>query len=63
APVGARLSTSRSTAAVYDVPLARGTTLYVRFGDWTVYGALAALAVSGAAVGVRAVRRPGRGRG
>ncbi|MEU7043405.1 apolipoprotein N-acyltransferase [Streptomyces varsoviensis] len=62
-PVGARLPTSRSAAAVYDVPLTRGTTLYVRFGDWTVYGALAALAVSGAAVGVRAVRRSGRGRG
>ncbi len=61
--VGGRLSTSRSAAAVYDVPLARGTSPYVRFGDWTVYGALAALVVFGAAEGVRAVRKPGRARG
>ncbi|MEV0280123.1 apolipoprotein N-acyltransferase [Streptomyces sp. NPDC050610] len=61
--VGSRLSTSRSAAAVYDVPLARGTSVYVRAGDWTVYGALAALAVFCAADGVRAFRKPGRARG
>ncbi|MFG3498971.1 apolipoprotein N-acyltransferase [Streptomyces sp. NPDC047928] len=64
ARVGAPLGTDRSTAAVYDVPLASATTPYVRFGDWPVYGALAVLAVLGAVVGVRAgararvVRRP-----
>ncbi|MEV0265779.1 apolipoprotein N-acyltransferase [Streptomyces sp. NPDC050617] len=61
--VGGRLSTSRSASAVYDVPLARGTSVYVRTGDWPVYGALAALAVFCAAEGVRAFRKPGRARG
>ncbi|WP_242587254.1 apolipoprotein N-acyltransferase [Streptomyces sp. MST-110588] len=56
-PVGGRLGTDRSAAAVYDVPLARGTSPYVRIGDWPLYGALAALAV-GCAVPV--VRRAGR---
>ncbi|UYQ60948.1 apolipoprotein N-acyltransferase [Streptomyces peucetius] len=57
--VGAALPTDASTAAVYDVPLASGTTLYVRYGDWPVYASLAVLA--GAAGGVRALRRPGPG--
>ncbi|MEV6105253.1 apolipoprotein N-acyltransferase [Streptomyces sp. NPDC051940] len=48
-PAGPRLGTDASTARVYDVPLAGGTTLYVRFGDWAVYAALAALALYGAA--------------
>ncbi|MGY3684138.1 apolipoprotein N-acyltransferase [Streptomyces sp. TE33382] len=56
--VGARLGTGTSAAAVFDVPLARGTTLYVRFGDWPVYGALAALAALCAAEGLRFLRRP-----
>lgn len=42
--VGAPLGTDRSAAAVYEVPLATGTTPYVRYGDWAVYGALAVLA-------------------
>lgn len=54
--VGAPLGTDRSGTAVYGVPLARGTTLYVRLGDWPVYGALGALALFGAAEGVRAAR-------
>lgn len=54
--IGPALSTGASTARVYEVPLARGTTLYVRFGDWPVGAALAALAVYCAAAGARAVR-------
>ncbi|MEV5683191.1 apolipoprotein N-acyltransferase [Streptomyces sp. NPDC052164] len=56
--VGGRLGTGSSAAAVFDVPLARGTTLYVRFGDWPVYGALAALAALLAAEGLRSLRKP-----
>ncbi|MFD5139276.1 apolipoprotein N-acyltransferase [Streptomyces sp. NPDC058378] len=56
--VGAPLGTDASEAAVYDVPLARGTTLYVRLGAWPVYGALAVLAVFLGAVGVRSFRTP-----
>lgn len=56
--VGSWLGTDRSTSEVYDVPLAEGTTLYVRFGDWPVRGALGVLAVLCAAEGLRAIRRP-----
>lgn len=59
--VGGLLSTDSSTSAVYDVPLARGTTLYVRFGDWPVYAALAVLAALCAARGARSFRRPAPG--
>ena len=55
-----RLGTD-SSGAVYDVPLAKGTTLYVRFGDWPVYGALAVLAALGAAEGARSLGRPAPG--
>lgn len=58
--IGERLGTSASTAAVYDVPLARGATLYVRLGDWAVYTALAVVAAFCAAEGARALRRPAR---
>ncbi|MGW1770096.1 apolipoprotein N-acyltransferase [Streptomyces sp. NPDC002104] len=54
--IGSALSTSARTARVYEVPLARGTTLYVRFGDWAVGAALAALAAYGAVAGARTVR-------
>lgn len=54
--IGPALSTSASTARVYEVPMARGTTLYVRFGDWPVGAALAALALYCAAAGARSVR-------
>ncbi|MFM9615349.1 apolipoprotein N-acyltransferase [Streptomyces niveiscabiei] len=43
--VGRTLGTSTSATAVYEVPLANGRTLYARYGDWTVYAALLALAV------------------
>ncbi|MFF4434808.1 apolipoprotein N-acyltransferase [Streptomyces sp. NPDC001513] len=56
--IGAALPTSASAAAVYEVPLARGTTLYGRFGDWPVGAALAALAVYCAVAGVRSLRKP-----
>lgn len=56
--LGAALSTSASAAAVYEVPLARGTTFYVRVGDWPVAAALAALTVYCGAAGVRSLRRP-----
>lgn len=55
-PVGPALPTSASTARVYEVPLARGTTFYVRFGDWPVGAALAALALYGAVAGARSLR-------
>lgn len=60
-PVGDRLGTDSSTAEVYEVPLGGGTSPYVRFGDWPVHGALAALVAYCALEGVRAVRRRGRG--
>ncbi|MFF4360785.1 apolipoprotein N-acyltransferase [Streptomyces sp. NPDC001604] len=59
--LGSWMGTSSSAAATYDIPLAHGTTPYVRYGDWPVHGALLILAVWCAAEGVRAVRlrRPG----
>ncbi|MER5178538.1 apolipoprotein N-acyltransferase [Streptomyces sp. NPDC002896] len=56
--IGAPLGTSASAAAVYEVPLARGTTPYVRFGDWPVHTALAVLIALCAAEVVLALRRP-----
>jgi apolipoprotein N-acyltransferase len=54
--IGPGLGTDASAARVYDVPLARGTTPYVRFGDWAVYAALLVLVVWAAAEGVRTLR-------
>ncbi|WP_328869879.1 apolipoprotein N-acyltransferase [Streptomyces sp. NBC_00287] len=61
--VGSWLSTSTSTARVYDVPLAQGTTPYVRFGDWPVQAALLIMAAWCVGEGVRTlrVRRPAPG--
>ncbi|GCB51321.1 apolipoprotein N-acyltransferase [Streptomyces sp. NL15-2K] len=58
--VGPWLGTDASTAQVYDVPLAHGTTPYVRYGDWTVKAALMILVAWAAAESVRSlrVRRP-----
>ncbi|MFE3431111.1 apolipoprotein N-acyltransferase [Streptomyces sp. NPDC059171] len=56
--VGRPLGTGASAAEVFDLPLARGETLYGRFGDWPVYGAFAALAALCAVEGLRALRRP-----
>ncbi|MCX5197527.1 apolipoprotein N-acyltransferase [Streptomyces sp. NBC_00249] len=57
--IGAALATSASTAALYEVPTARGTTLFVRFGNWPGGACLVALAAYCVARGARAVR-PGR---
>ncbi|UQX00124.1 apolipoprotein N-acyltransferase [Streptomyces sp. RerS4] len=54
--IGAALPTSASTAAVYEVPGARGTTVFARFGNWPAGAALTALVLYGAARGVRTVR-------
>ncbi|MBC9729646.1 apolipoprotein N-acyltransferase [Streptomyces sp. TRM68367] len=61
--VGTWLGTDASATQVYDVPLAHGTTPYVRFGHWPVYAALLTLAAWCAAEGGRAVRirRPAPG--
>ncbi|MFF3625126.1 apolipoprotein N-acyltransferase [Streptomyces sp. NPDC002467] len=57
--IGPALPTSASTAHVYEVPPATGTTLYVRFGDWAVYAAVAALAAYCAArIALTLRRRP-----
>ncbi|MER6387859.1 apolipoprotein N-acyltransferase [Streptomyces sp. NPDC059382] len=56
--VGPSLPTSASTAHVYEVPLATGSTLYVRFGDWPVGAALAALAAFCAARWRPSLRKP-----
>ncbi|MFD9356119.1 apolipoprotein N-acyltransferase [Streptomyces sp. NPDC060031] len=58
--IGPALPTSASTAQVYQVPLARGATVYVRFGDWPVGAALAALAAYCSVQGARSpvLRRP-----
>ncbi|MFG2289276.1 apolipoprotein N-acyltransferase [Streptomyces sp. NPDC048595] len=61
--IGEQLGTDRSAAAVYDLPLAEGTSPYVRYGDWAVYTAVGALVLAGAYAGVRAVSgRPARAR-
>ncbi len=59
--IGPWLGTDASVAQVYEVPLAQGTTLYVRFGDWPPQAALLVLAVYGAvelARSRRGARRP-----
>ncbi|MFI7388805.1 apolipoprotein N-acyltransferase [Streptomyces sp. NPDC049813] len=55
--VGGLLATSASAARVYTVPTAHGTTLYVRFGDWPVHVAVAALLALAAAETARLLRR------
>ncbi|MEE1755489.1 apolipoprotein N-acyltransferase [Streptomyces sp. SP18CS02] len=59
--VGPPLGTDRSASAVYDVPLASGTTVYARFGDWAVYTALAVLCAVCAVSGGSSLRRPAPG--
>jgi apolipoprotein N-acyltransferase len=64
-PVGARLGTSSSTAAIYEVPLAGGRSPYDRYGDWAWHSAVTLLA-AGAAYEVftrirRMERTPGIG--
>ncbi|MGW2589738.1 apolipoprotein N-acyltransferase [Streptomyces sp. NPDC001515] len=57
--IGGRLGTGTSGTEVYAVPLARGTTLYARLGDWPLYGALVVLLALFATEGVRHARRRG----
>lgn len=57
-PVGPRLPVDASTAVVYEVPLATGTTAFVRFGNWVVFAAGGVLALAG--VSALARRRGGR---
>ncbi|MFI7412860.1 apolipoprotein N-acyltransferase [Streptomyces sp. NPDC049627] len=54
--IGSWLGTSVSAGAVYEVPLADGTTPYVRFGEWPVYTALLIMAVWCASEGIRTLR-------
>ncbi|MFF7144121.1 apolipoprotein N-acyltransferase [Streptomyces nodosus] len=54
--VGSWLGTGSSASVVYEVPLARGSTPYVRHGDWPVHGALLILAGMCAAEGFGALR-------
>lgn len=62
ARIGAPLGTDESGAAVFDVPLATGTTLYVRLGDWPVQVAAAVLALYCTLAGGRAFLRHDRGK-
>ncbi|MFE0105571.1 apolipoprotein N-acyltransferase [Streptomyces sp. NPDC059009] len=55
--VGRPLGTEESAARVYDVPTATGTTAYVRFGDWPVYGAVLVLVALCVTEGLRSLRR------
>jgi apolipoprotein N-acyltransferase len=56
-PVGQRLDTSASAAAVYRVPLATGSTLYDRWGNWAPAAAFVLLLGAGGVQGARALRR------
>ena len=59
--IGSWLGTGASSSRLYDIPLAHGTTPYVRYGDWPVQVSLLVLAVWSVSEGVRTVRlrRPG----
>ncbi|MFE0762846.1 apolipoprotein N-acyltransferase [Streptomyces smyrnaeus] len=54
--LGSPMGTDTSAVQVVEVPLATGTTLYVRWGDWTVWLVLSSLAAYGVVEGVRAAR-------
>ncbi|MFD4413782.1 apolipoprotein N-acyltransferase [Streptomyces sp. NPDC058467] len=54
--IGSWLGRDASGTMVYEVPLARGVTPYVRFGDWPVHAALLVLAALCATEGARAFR-------
>ncbi|MBB5122548.1 acyltransferase [Streptomyces eurocidicus] len=55
--VGTPLGTERSASAVYEVPLARGTSPYVRTGDWAVLGSVGILVCYAAAEVLRRFTR------
>ncbi|MGW8777025.1 apolipoprotein N-acyltransferase [Streptomyces sp. NPDC055796] len=54
--IGPALPTSARAAQVYEVPLAGGSTYYVRFGDWPVGACIALLAAYCAVEGLRTLR-------
>jgi apolipoprotein N-acyltransferase len=54
--VGSWLGTDASATQIYEVPLAHGTTPYVRLGDWTVHAAMLILALWAAGEGGRTLR-------
>ncbi|CAM5710494.1 putative Apolipoprotein N-acyltransferase [Streptomyces afghaniensis 772] [Streptomyces afghaniensis] len=54
--VGSWLGTDASATQTYEVPLAHGTTPYVRLGDWTVHAAMVILAAWAAGEGLRTLR-------
>jgi apolipoprotein N-acyltransferase len=54
--IGSWLGTGASRTMVYEVPLARGVTPYVRLGDWPVQAALLVLAALCATEGARVFR-------
>ncbi|GAA2406139.1 apolipoprotein N-acyltransferase [Streptomyces coeruleofuscus] len=54
--VGSWLGTDASATQIYEIPLAHGTTPYVRLGDWTVHAAMLILAAWAAGEGVRTLR-------
>ncbi|MFF7041912.1 apolipoprotein N-acyltransferase [Streptomyces massasporeus] len=54
--IGSWLGTDASAARIYDVPLAHGTTPYVRNGDWTVHAAMVILALWAVGEGARTLR-------
>jgi apolipoprotein N-acyltransferase len=56
--VGRRIGTGSSTSVVYEVPLASGRSLYVRFGDWVPRLALLLVLAAAAYEVSRMVRRP-----
>ncbi|MFI9202708.1 apolipoprotein N-acyltransferase [Streptomyces sp. NPDC053048] len=59
---GGQLGTDSSAAAVHEVPLARGTSPYVRTGDWALYAAPAILLVYCSAEGLRGMWRRSAGK-
>ncbi|MFF3615866.1 apolipoprotein N-acyltransferase [Streptomyces sp. NPDC002580] len=54
--VGSWLGTDASGTVLYEVPVARGVTPYVRFGDWPVHAALLVLAALCVTEGARTLR-------
>ncbi|MGW0613860.1 apolipoprotein N-acyltransferase [Streptomyces sp. NPDC002788] len=55
-PLGSRLGTDASATRIYEIPLAHGTTPYVRLGDRTVHAAMLVLAVWAVGEGGRSLR-------
>lgn len=60
--IGRRLGTSQRVAEVFTVPLAAGTSPYVRYGDWVPHLALAVVGASALAAAARGAARAVRRR-